>query len=277
MPHVRSETARRLADEGFKQARIAEHLGVSQAMVSKYLRQHVRAPPGVPAAALQSIVDRSVATVLDEERAGRLAAWCPVCPQMAPRTDVKAPQLVDECLRGERPTERDQAEQVLENLRAATARLERLSFARLAPAVNVNLAMAIPDARDARGVASIPGRLVEVRGRLRAVAAPEFGASRHLSQLLLDVRRQTPDRGAVACLRDGDDVRRAVKAAGLRSKVLQRSRGEVRLPGPFAEDALIDPGDFGIEPITYLFGTTALDVVEKAERILQNLPSPVNA
>ena len=42
-------------------------------------------------------------------------------------------------------------------------------------------------------------------------------------------------------------------------------------------DALIDAGDFGIEPITYLFGASATDVVDKAGRILEKLPLKASA
>jgi XRE family transcriptional regulator, thiamine biosynthesis regulator len=275
MPHVRAQTARRLAEQGLKQSRIAEHLGVSQAMVSKYLRAVPRPPQGITAPALQAVIDRAVASAMDEERRGRLPAWCPVCPEVWARgAGPGHATLLDECLRGDAPPAKDEGQAVLENVRAATERLRHAPFARLAPQVSVNVAMATRDAHDARGVAAIPGRLVEVHGELRAVGEPEFGASHHLSHILLRVRRTMPQVRAVVCLKDDAGVRQALRAAKLRFEILSRKRGDlvVAIDGSRPLDALIDPGDFGIEPITYLFGTTAVDVVDKAGRILEQLP-----
>lgn len=276
LPYLRAETARRLSEHGLRQQRIAEHLGVSQAMVSKYLRTSVAAPTGAPAATLQTLVDRAAETVLEEEGKGRLPAWCPLCPQLWGRPITAAAPGADlqECLRGERPPAHDESLHVLQNVTAAGDRLRRLGFGRLAPQVNVNVAMALPDAHDPRGVAAFPGRLVEVAGEVRPVSEPGFGASNHLSQILLRVGKTHPAMRAVMCLRDGDDVRRALRAAGLRFRILRRSRRElvVSLPRQESHDALIDPGDFGIEPITYLLGETALDVVDKGERLLRSLP-----
>lgn len=275
MPFLRAETARRLGERGLRQVRIAEHLGVSQAMVSKYLRARPRPPPGFPIDRLQAVVARAVASALEGERQGRLPAWCPLCPEAwTPGPAGAVGTELEECLRGEAPRPTDASQEVLDDARAAATRIRRLPFARLAPEVSVNLAVALVDARDPRGVAAFPGRFAEVSGELRPVAEPEFGASRHLSEVLLQVRRHRPDLRAVACLRAGDDVRRAARAARLHVEVLPRRRGELVVGRAVAAsaDALVDPGAFGIEPITYLFGATAVDVVDKAARILEALP-----
>lgn len=271
LPHLRAETARRLSGQGLRQSRIAAHLGVSQAMVSKYLRASPPPPEGVATSLLRALVDRAVAAVASEEERGRLPAWCPLCPQLlGPATGGEG---IDACLRGERPLAADEGAAVLENLRAAADRLRAPGIARLAPEVSVNVAMAVADAHDARGVAAFPGRLAEVRGELVPVAPPEFGASNHLAETLLRVRKSHPEIRAVACLRDDADVRRAIKDAGFQSRTLRRQRGELVVHAPGAPDALVDPGAFGIEPITYLFGATAVDVAEKAERIRRALPA----
>lgn len=263
-----------MAREGLSQARIAEHLGVSQAMVSRYLRMRGKPPPGSSADAFRAIIDRSVASVLEEEARGRLPPWCPLCVETGPRGPDASLAGPEECLRGAMPSGKDESRMVLENLRTAAARVERGAFAPLAPEVYINLAMSVPDARDRRGVAALPGRLVEVRGRVRAVSEPEFGVSGHLSDLLLDVQRTHPVLRAVMCLRDSKEIRSAMRAAGLAALVLRRRNGALVAKPPKSArfDVLVDPGDFGVEPITYVFGTTALETVEKAERLLAKLP-----
>lgn len=274
LPYLRAQTARRLADRGLRQTRIAEHLGVSQAMVSKYLRSSVRPPAPASAAALEGLLDDAVGAVLEEESKGRVSAWCPLCPRLGSAAAMAEGRAgLERCLRGDDAPASDDSRFVLDNLREAAARIRGRGFARLAPEVNINLAMALADARDARGVAAFPGRLVEIRGDVRAVAEPQFGASKHLSSVLLRVRRTRPSVRAVVCLRDDEAVRRALKALGLRVRVLARQRRElvVALPRGDESDALLDPGAFGIEPITYLLGESAVAVVERAERLARRL------
>lgn len=270
-PFLRSEAAKRLTREGLSQSRIADHLGVSQAMVSRYLRMRARPPVGAVPEALRAMVDRTVGSVLEMESKGRIPPWCPLCPEVGGASSAEIG--IEECLRGGSPVERDDAQQVLANLRAAAARVERGSFAALAPEVYINLAMSARDARDRRRVAALPGRMVEVRGRVRAVSEPEFGASGHLSDLLLRVQETHPELRAVMCVKDSREVRAAARSAGLSTHVLARREGSLvaRVPARVDFDLLVDPGDFGVEPITYVFATTAVEAVEKAERLLPRL------
>jgi predicted fused transcriptional regulator/phosphomethylpyrimidine kinase/predicted transcriptional regulator len=275
MPALRAETARRLVREGIQQDRIAEHLGVSQAMVSKYLRKAPRDGVASPALVTE-LVDASVRVALDDESKGRISPWCPVCVSLSGRGFARAttplPGL-SECLRHDAPSEEGGSGQVLANLTEAEARLRRLRFAPLMPQVRSNLALALPNAKNTRDVASFPGRLLEIRGEVHAAAAPEFGSSSHLAHLLLRVRRSQSTARAILNVRYDDLVRRAVRAAGLRLHVLQRVRGElvVALPATPPIDAVADPGAFGVEPALYLLGENAVDVVQKAGRLLVQL------
>ncbi len=272
MPHLRSEVAKRLARQGLRQGRIAEHLGVSQAMVSKYRRATIRPPEGLSPPTLEQLIGRAVQTVLDQETKGRLPEWCPLCLTARDR-ETRTAEL-EECMRADRLPRRDENQAVLENLNIAARQLQGPGFAVLAPQVNVNLAMAVPQARDSRGVAAFPGRIVEAKGELVALAPPEFGVSQHLSLLLLRVRKTFPKARAIMCIKDSEPTRRALRAAGFQHRLLRRIRGELNItlrPGE-QPDAIIDPGAFGIEPITYLLGETAIEVVDKADRIRKHLP-----
>lgn len=275
LPALRAETARRLNEKGLRQARIAEHLGVSQAMVSKYLRHAPRPPEGTPATLFKSWVEEAVRRSLQAEQKGVLPPWCPLCTQFEGGNGVSQAAELQECLRGDRLPKAEAGLGVLENLRQAERRMHGADFAKLAPEVRINLAMATPDARDARGVGAFPGRLVNLKGEIRSVSEPEFGASNHLADVLLRVRRQQPAVAAILCVRDDDRVRRALREAGLRYRLLKRQRSELVISVHAQErpDALIDPGAFGIEPVTYVLGETALEAVDKAQRLLAHLPS----
>lgn len=279
-PILRAEVAQRLSEKGLRQGRIAEHLGVSQAMVSKYLRKPIRVPAGIGRAPLQELVAAAVARALEAEQQGILPAWCPLC--VAPAATAEDPAALlrtTECLRSEEVARAPEADLVLANLSQAEKRLHGGALLRLAPEVRINLAMALPNARDSRGVAAFPGRLVDLRGELRSVSAPDFGASNHLADLLLRIRRSQPAVRAILCLRYGDDVRAGLRASSLRFLMLKRVGAElpISLTGREPPDAIIDPGGFGIEPITYLLGETAVTVVAKAEQLLKNVPLTATA
>lgn len=281
LPALRAEVARRLAQKGMRQGRIAAHLSVSQAMVSKYLRKAARPPDGFPQSVLHALVSAAVEETLAAERRGVLPAWCSLCHRLAPPANGTGPPgalSLQECLRGEHLPVKEEADRVIESLVQAQKRMQGPDFLRLAPEVRINVAMALPDARDARGVAAFPGRLVDLKGELRAVSEPEFGASNHLAELLIRIRKSHPELRAILCLRDDETMRRALRAAGLRFRLLRRVRNEllVSLGRQEDVDALVDPGAFGFEPILYLLGDSAVTTAEKAQKILLHLPAAVS-
>lgn len=276
MPVVRAEAARRLLAAGLRQERVAEHLAVSQAMVSKYARSKGGREPVLPARVLATLIEATVDGALADESAGRVSAWCRLCTSLSDTglasRSAPWPGLA-ECARGDEAASDAEASSVLSQLVQAEQRIRRLPFGRLLPQVRSNLAMALPSSRSSRDVAAFPGRFTEVRGETRAASPPEFGASTHLADLLLKLRRTAPQQRAILNIRHDEGVRRAARLAGLRLRSLRRSRGDLVLSVRDGEsvDVLVDPGAFGIEPTLYLVGPSAAEVVQKAERILSHL------
>src|SRR5687767_14964327 len=98
-PYLRGLVARRLLDAGLRQGRVAVHLGVSQAMVSKYVRALPPLPPGGSEVTWRRLADEAAARVLEDERRGGLAPWCALCTGMGePATQAFA--AIESCLRG---------------------------------------------------------------------------------------------------------------------------------------------------------------------------------
>jgi len=251
-------------------------------MVSKYLR---RAPEldGVGSTRLVTdLAEASVSRALGDEERGAIPAWCPVCESLSSRGFSCALQTIPklhECVRQDRARNVDEGTRVLENLATAAERIRRLPLKRLIPEVRSNLAMAGGDAKNIRDVAAFPGRLIEIRGEIREIAPPEFGASTHLADILLKIRRAQPRVLAILNLRYGEDVREALKTGRIRARILRRTRDELVAAIPIEPDldAVIDAGAFGIEPALYLLGESATAVVAKAERLLTLLPSEKRA
>jgi predicted fused transcriptional regulator/phosphomethylpyrimidine kinase len=143
------------------------------------------------------------------------------------------------------------------------------------PNVGANAGTAVPGAADATDVAAIPGRIYTVGGRVEVPADPEFGASEHVATAVLAAMAADPPlRGAVNLATD-DGVIEAARSQGLAPvefDATYEDRAE-RL-----RDLLTDHPDcrvayhrgaFGIEPITYVFGETAVEAAERAVALVE--------
>ena len=254
-PLVRQEAARRMAESGHTQAEIGTRLGVSQAMVSKYLKQQ---PPHLKEE------DEWIVHQMAEE----ITHLHEQDPPQSDETTTNPWCRTLALTTGEHQVDR---RLVVSALLGVLKRLQETDAKPLVPAVGMNLAGALQGARSQRDVAAFPGRLGYVKGRLRAHAPPEFGASNHLARVL--IRSQ----------RDHHEVRYAVNLAGT-SDILQAARKtqqtlvqpsttnrddsgvlEFQAPGPAF--ALVDPGGFGIEPALYLVDRDATSLARRLEQL----------
>jgi len=177
--------------------------------------------------------------------------------------------------------------------RAARLLEEAGSGALLSPECQINVAMALQYARDAMDVVAIPGRIVNVMGRLRASAPPRRGASRHLASYLLALRPHAPElRGAVNIRYSKEFIERA-RALGLRVSgydrraeppdVKEREGATTRWGAEQAlkalgraPDVIYHEGDVGKEPMIVVLGGTATEAVRRALR-MAGLPEPSGA
>jgi predicted fused transcriptional regulator/phosphomethylpyrimidine kinase len=134
----------------------------------------------------------------------------------------------------------------------------------------MNIAQAAREASTKMDVASIPGRISFVRGRPRVTFLPEFGASSHLSRILLAIMETESGIRAVANIKLDPDVEAAMGRTGLKVVTYDRGGGELFefAKGAGGSDVILDHGDFGIEPCTYVLGHNAVDVVKKVIEIM---------
>ncbi len=184
---------------------------------------------------------------------------------------------------GERERERCS---VLERVGRAVEELEALSKGGiLVPEVQINLCEAIPLARNHQDVAGVKGRIVRWGEGLRAAGCPSFGASHHVANIVLTAMKTDPSMRAAMNVRFEEGWIKLLKTSTF--DVSSFSRGDEppqikaregstlewgvaqvctklgRVP-----DIIYDRGDVGKEPMIRILGKNALDVVEKAKRIL---------
>jgi len=281
LPTVRSMLAAELADRGFAQREIATRLGVSQAAVSQYLAGERRGEERfVDHPRMQGTVERiaegfDAGTMDDYEALAELLELVRAFEDRGPICAIHEEEMpalegtgCDLCVRGRDPAVQAERE-VLSNVRRAVRQFANApDVAEHVPNVGTNVAMALPDPTDETDVAAVPGRVHAMRGGINVPANPEFGASHHVATTLLAATEVDPTvRGAVnlatsdallAAVPDGMDVTSFDAGYENRRERLD-SLFEAGVP-----QVVYHEGAFGIEPITYVFGTSAVDAVDRA-------------
>jgi len=277
--------AAELADRGFAQREIATRLGVSQAAVSQYLAEERRgekrfAEHPQARATVERIADGFDAGTMDDyEALAELLELIrafedrgPICALHEEEMPALEGTGCDLCVRGRDPTVQAERE-VLSAVRRAVRRFSNTpGVTRHVPNVGTNVAMTLPDATDETDVAAVPGRIHAMRGGINVPANPEFGASHHVATTLLAANAADPSvRGAVN-LATSDELLAAVpaetEAVAFDAEYEDRRR---RLDALFESGVpriVYHEGAFGIEPITYVLGTSAVDAVETATSLV---------
>jgi predicted fused transcriptional regulator/phosphomethylpyrimidine kinase/predicted transcriptional regulator len=284
LPTVRAMLARRLSERGLTQQAIADHLGVTQAAVSNYVAGDATLEPAIaddPRTA--DAVDRIAAGLADGEYDGydALADLMELIREFEERGPIcelheaEMPELqglgCDLCVRGVDEAVRAERDVLADVRKAAQVLATTTHAADYVPNVGTNVGMALPDPTDHTDVAAIPGRVYAVGGRVEVPANPEFGASRHVATTIIAANAVDPSiRGAVNLATD-DRLLAAVRARGgdpLEFDPDYDDRGS-HLRERFRERGEVPPvvyhrGAFGIEPVTYVLGESAVDAADLA-------------
>ena len=274
LPTFRSMLAEQLRERGRTQNDVATLLGISQSAVSKYVHgevntndrirndEHVqelveRLAAGLTAGELtpvEALIEAEV-TIRQLERSGILAdLHAEAVPELA---DYDAIAVHD-------PDSRlQESSRVRASLRRGIRILENTpGFARRIPAVGSNLVECLEDADSVEDVAAVPGRILNVRGRVTIPGEPAFGVSQYVATVLLTARAHGSDVRAALNVSYDEDLVDAFETAGHVTAEFDAERDIASaIPDALADspDATIiyQTGGFGIEPILYVLGPDA--------------------
>jgi len=156
----------------------------------------------------------------------------------------------------------------------------------LIPEVTSNLVMALPYANDVLDVCGIPGRIVKLRGRVKASSCPRFGASRHVANTVLTAMKHDPDFRAGINLKYSKKILEACEEMGLTMSFYDRGEEPPEVKGVEgmstkwgAETAIerigkvpniiYHTGDWGKEPMITILGRSAVEVADTVTRIAE--------
>ena len=284
LPTMRAMLAVELDDRGLSQQAIATKLGISQAAVSKYLSGKQSVEPRFAdhprmVETVEYIAEGFATGTLDDYEAlaellDLIAAFedrGPICAVHEDEMPALEGMGCDLCVRGQDShlqAERD----VLQSVRHAVRLVSNdQRIVDHIPNVGSNIGMALPEATTETDVAAIPGRIHAMRGHVNVPSNPEFGGSQHVARTLLAVMEIDPSvRGAIN-LKTSDELLGAARAEGFETVEFDASyeNRRERIESLLDERGVVPTvlyheGAFGIEPITYVFGETAVDAVERA-------------
>jgi hypothetical protein len=292
LPAVRQLVARKLRAQGFSQNRTSAMLGITQASVSLYLSSEIAKVYSVFSQFGVSREEADTYSALLAEDSKRSAVdavstlntiWTSLLGRgsVCARHRRQYPSLADcdLCIK-EYGQGRSGSSEAVADVADAVRNLESsFTFASVMPEVSVNIACVAGDASSLSNVVAVPGRMVKVKGRARAMLPPEPGASRHLASVLLSVKKVMPGVRACINLRYDSEMGRVLRRLRLKAieigdyavsgakdptvDALVRRLGTVRPPF----DAVIDTGGNGIEPSLYLFGKSAREVAVLALQV----------
>jgi len=294
LPAMRGLVAHELAKKGFSQSKISKLLGVTQPAVNQYLAksQNFYAQK-VSALGISEPESGRYAGLLGEDLiTNQIAAvhtlytvWRQLLLEgklFDPNRTLQGQTLCDVWMSMMVPGKTgDERMSIIEEIRRAVRIIEdSTAFPNMMPEVSVNLVMSTKSPKGETDVAAMPGRIVNVKGRARGLLAPEFGVSHHMARVLLVLHSKFPSIRASMNLRYDDAVAKVLKKNQIEYLMTDSTNREgsdpvlqsiQRLLAKIKKQprAIVDEGGPGIEPITYIFGESALEVVKSAVGISQ--------
>ena len=274
LTRLHMQLARELRGQGWSQMNIAAMLGTTQSTISRQYQK--------PIAQLSGSADELTVDGWAKEIAGGLLSVGQSEELLRQRFIVEFQFTGNQVLRFDKTLtgldlEVDQNEHALiRRLEWAIGRLDSRLIMPVLPKVGMNIAACLNSARTADDVAAVPGKITEVVGELRTHGKPTFGSSKHLAQMLLEVRKSDSTKSAIINIRppgdfDGTDIDVVQEACNQLNWELADADRSGLEDSSSVIDVVLDIGDFGWEPSLYVLGTSPLDVVDRCHTLITTL------
>jgi len=179
---------------------------------------------------------------------------------------------------------------VILNVKSAVKLLEENpKVSELIPETSSNLVMALSYARDLSEVAGIPGRIVKVQDKVKAVMEPNYGVSRHVAATVLTAMKFDPSVRAGMNIKMDKHILEACRKLGFKISSYDRrlepmdiksregmstswgAEQAIKALDGMVPDIIYHEGDWGKEPMITVLGIDALDVASKVIKIAEAL------
>jgi predicted fused transcriptional regulator/phosphomethylpyrimidine kinase/predicted transcriptional regulator len=272
IPEVRKRVSKMLVEKGYSQTQISGILHVTQPMVNKYLKEEIDKDYLFSELNVfsENMVDRIVNNYSESEIVDYFCDFCMSLRESGRFCNIHYISTCDHCFKFRNVAVLGEKKENIEVLKKAIRLLSSMDVSSITPEVRMNLAYATKDASTKSDVAAIPGRITVINGKIRSWEEPEYGSSKHLSELLLSRVKQTAYR-AVINIKFDPEIMKKLKKLRYKVEIVDRSKvkdlSKISVENEY--QVLVDPGTFGIEPATYIFGKDPIDVAKKVITIME--------
>lgn len=307
LPNMRAMVSHDLYERGESQRKISQLLGITQARVSYYLRRRkaqfsseLSSKFGISAVDLQNY-SKLLAEDVERSRTDGIftlySIWKNLlfngimCATHQKESDVPADCSV--CMQIFKPVLGKEATgaivsedtEIIRDITRGVSLLESsVYFPNIMPEVSVNIAMSRAVPKTISDVAAVPGRVNKIHGRAKAFVMPEFGSSRHMSKVLLLANSKEAEFRAVMNISYDESISEVLDRLGIPKRYtifpkaqrafsdedpVIRRLAQLRLihEENSSTIAVVDRGSEGVEPMTYLLGSSASNLAQTALKI----------
>ncbi len=174
---------------------------------------------------------------------------------------------------------------IIRSLKEAIEELERnRDIVKLVPEVQMNLVMAISNARSIKDVAGVEGRIVKLKDKVKATGCPEFGASSHVANTVLMAMQYDPSIRSGMNVKYSDEIIIISDKIGFIHSFYDRANEPINIKKREGNttswgaeqaiekigkvpDMIWHLGEWGKEPMISILARSPLEVVNKAIEI----------
>mgnify|MGYP001626166792 CR=1 FL=1 len=293
LPDIKALISWNLAKKGVGQRQIARALSTSQALISKYLSKdpgyylEKLSKLGIDISELNTIIE-VITTYIIKGRLNDAISYLTIylLTLLKGRKLCNAHKLIARSLSDCNVCDyiiHAYSDELVERVKYVTWVLETLPDAELlVPEIGMNVVEARPNAKTVYDVVGIPGRIVKVFNKVKAVSQPTYGGSRFMASLILEVMKYFPHIRSAVNIKYSEEAEDALMK--LNFNVTKLKHYETRslntilslisnelMRASTAPDAIIDLGPPGFEHLIYVLAEDSLKLVNKLNNLMNEL------
>ncbi|MHA2330226.1 MAG: thiamine-phosphate synthase family protein [Candidatus Hodarchaeales archaeon] len=279
---LRRTLAQELSKMGYVQMEISQILGVSQPVISSYLKAPMAEYSPINSrlifkelvSAIISRIESETASPLDlmeiickECQQHRTAG--PICDIHRKKTQIDFPSDCNICFPSPQLTEVfDQKLRVTKKLYQAANELVQAGekFSRMIPEIGCQFVYIMEDAKNPADIAGFPGRIIKVKERGTIISYPEFGQGAILAHILYHFYSHGSNHRSLISLKNTEEILRAIEPE---KNLVQTEEADTDWNKTLISftttkiqqiEIIADTGGLGLEPIIYLFGKDPAEI-----------------
>lgn len=293
LPDIKALISWNLVKKGVGQRQIARALSTSQALISKYVSKDPAYyleklnKLGIDINELNTVIE-VITTYIINDRLNDAISYLTIflLTLLKGRKLCNAHKLIARGLHDCNVCDYiiyTYSDELIERVKYATWVLEALpDIELLVPEVGMNVVEARPNAKTVYDVVGIPGRIVKVFNKVKAVSQPTYGGSRFMASLILEIMKYFPHIKSAMNIKYSEEAEEVLMR--LNFNVIKLKQYETRslntilnlisnelMRTSTAPDAIIDLGPPGFEHLIYILAEDSLKLINKLNNLVNEL------